>query len=208
MSETPTPVDAGPSIDVERMTQDHERFKQMYSEHDPASLYYRRPDLAQAKRAELDLQFQSMIARSGATAAPPRTPESIAQEKHTADWSFLNTLPAFVTELAASADAAAATMSADAKEAAVAQIQKEIGEQQYTRLAQSKFTMPDTPKAHFVATYGAMRYAELVKQAEAALPPGQKLNAGALYDGTLLVNMAVHGRAVAARNAERAKMRK
>jgi len=80
----PTPPD---EATVVRAIEAHEQLKdQLWNEHDPKSLCYKRPDLAAKGRAEADAKFSATMVRHGAQMPQPETTEAIEARQFAERW--------------------------------------------------------------------------------------------------------------------------
>lgn len=202
----PTPEAPAP-IDVEHVHAQHKAWLATMDAEDPTSLYYKKPEAAARARAEANLQHEVLQIRFGIAPAPERTPASLAAERFQNDWKFVEQRAPFEIELEAAAEAATAGMSTEAHEAAVKALQLRIGGERWDQLASNSMTMPSAPRAYYAAVEGERKWLEMVEQAKATLAPGESLPRGVLLDERALSLRAVHGRAILARTADRARSR-
>src|SRR5262249_48339619 len=139
----PTPPDAAT---VERLYENHRRELAYYSETDPNSPCYQRPDLAARYREQLEVSFKDICAAHGVAPPVPKTPAQLAEERFDARWNaeFGERQTALIDEQLEA-------------EAALTPRERELRVEELKR------------------DFGAAGYAQLVKEATAALNPGETM---------------------------------
>jgi hypothetical protein len=184
---------------VARSIADHEAFKASnYSEHDPASVCYHRPDLAAKYKAEADLAFNATMARHGARLPVAETPEQLAARNFNSQWSMGEMPKALVAQIDARVVAAEA-LSKDDQAKAVAAIKSNIGETRWHQLVNT-VAQPNMSKAAFITAEGNLQYDRLVAQAKVARP---NITPAALSDRYTIETLANFGRYQAAKQRAR-----
>src|SRR6266851_2869165 len=148
--------------DAQALFDQHRKNLAQYNDLDPASICFRRPDLAAKMRADAEQSFQAFCIRGGITPPVPDTPQTIAARQFKHQWRLADMSPEVVKELDEHITKAELAPKAD-QEKAVSAMVRQLGSTHMSARAPAAIPSTRDGQEAYIASAGAAEHAELIR---------------------------------------------